>query len=184
MSNVTFITGNPSKAANFAKHIGMEVAHRAVDLDEIQTIDHCKLVEHKVRQAYTQLQRPVLVEDVAFSFEAWNGLPGPFVKFFVDVENGLENMCRMLDGFESRRAFASCMFGYYDGEKLQFFEGRVYGNVVDHPRGENGYGYDALFAPDGFDGHTAAELDDRAYARYYTAVKPFADVREFLQNKL
>lgn len=81
MKDVTFITGNPEKAANFSRHIGMDVAHHAADLDEIQTVDHRELVGHKVRQAYEQLGRPVLVEDVFFTYDAWDNLPGPFVKF-------------------------------------------------------------------------------------------------------
>lgn len=55
--------------------------HKKLDLDEIQTIDHRELVEHKVRQAYAATGQAVLVEDVFFNFETWGGLPGPFVKF-------------------------------------------------------------------------------------------------------
>lgn len=184
MSSVTFITGNPEKAAAFSRYIGMDIFHHAADLDEIQTTDHRELVEHKVRQAYKQLQRPVLVEDVFFTFEAWGGLPGPFVKFFVTAEDGVENMCRMLDGFDNRQAYASCMFGYYDGSRLEFFESRIEGSVAEHPRGTGGYGFDRVFIPEGFDGKTAAELTEEEYDRYYTTIKPFVKVREFLQNEL
>lgn len=182
MTNVTFITGNPEKAANFARHIGMDIAHHSADLDEIQTIDHQELVEHKVRQAYQQLQRPVLVEDVFFTYEVLGTLPGPFVKFFVTANEGLEKMCRMLDGFTNRHATASCMFGYFDGTTLKLFEGRLGGEVVKHPRGSGGYGFDRLFAPDGFGGKTAAELSQNDYDRYYSHIKPFAEVREYLEK--
>lgn len=184
MSNVTFITGNPEKAAAFSKYMDMDVPHHAVDLDEIQTVSHRELVEHKVRQAYSQIGAPVLVEDVFFTYEAWGSLPGPFVKFFVTADNGVENMCRMLDGFKSRRAIASCMFGYYDGKKVELFEGRINGSIADQPRGDNGYGFDRVFIPDGFDGKTAAELTDEEYDTYYTTIKPFTKVREFLQDGL
>jgi inosine/xanthosine triphosphate pyrophosphatase family protein len=50
-----------------------------------------------------------LVEDVSLRFTALGGLPGPFVKFFVDAPDGLEKMCRMLDAFESREARAECV---------------------------------------------------------------------------
>lgn len=184
MSDVTFITGNPEKAAAFSRYMNMDIPHHATDLDEIQTVDHRELVEHKVHQAYAQLERPVLVEDVFFTYEAWGNLPGPFVKFFVTAENGVENMCRMLDRFENRRAFASCMFGYYDGKKVEFFEGRIDGSIAEHPRGAGGYGFDRVFIPDGFDGKTAAELSEKEYNRYYTTVKPFVKVHDFLQNEL
>lgn len=89
-------------------------------------------------------------------------------------------MARMLDGFENRRATASCMIGYFDGEKVSLFEGNLGGTIAQSPRGSGGYGFDRIFEPGGFDGKTAAELDEAGYDKYYTAIKPFAKLREFL----
>ena len=182
MKNVVFVTGNPEKAANFAKHMGMDIAHQPAELDEIQTLNPAELVGHKARQAYEQIGQPVLVEDVTFVFEAWGELPGPFVKFFVTIEDGPAKMCRMLDSFDTRRAAAMCTFGYYDGHELRLFSGELGGEIADQPRGSGGYGFDRVFVPDGFDGQTAAELDEAGYDRYYSTIKPFAKVREFLQE--
>src|SRR5688572_8872053 len=112
--NVLFITGNQSKADYLAKLLGMPLDHHKYDLDEIQSMHLDKIVTHKVKQAYKLAGRPVLVEDVGLGFTALNGLPGPFVKFFVDQTEGLEKMCRMLDGFGDRSARAETVFGYYD----------------------------------------------------------------------
>lgn len=184
MNDVVYVTGNPEKADNFAKHIGVSVAHQPAELDEIQTLDAAELVEHKVRQAFDQLRKPVLVEDITLSFEALGGLPGPFVKFFVhagtDLESGVERMCRMLDGFDNRRAVATCTFGYYDGERLELFEGSLAGTIADSPRGDGGFGFDRIFIADGFDDKTAAQLGSDDYEKYYTTIKPFKKVREFL----
>jgi len=43
-------------------------------------------------------------------------------------------------------------------------EGRCPGCVIDEPRGANGFGYDPLFVPDGFE-QTFAELDSAAKNR-------------------
>jgi non-canonical purine NTP pyrophosphatase (RdgB/HAM1 family) len=182
MSTVIFVTGNPEKARHFSQHIGYDIAHRRAELDEIQTLKTDELVEHKARQAYQQLQQPVLVEDVSFVCEALGSLPGPFVKFFVEEKNGVENICRMMDGFASRRARAQCVFGYFDGNKIRFFEGYTDGAIAQHPRGENGYGFDRIFEPDGFSGKTAGQLRDEDYDRYYMTIKPFEKVKEFLVN--
>lgn len=179
---LVFITGNPEKARNFARHMGMDIAHHEADLDEIQTTNHRELVEHKVRQAYDQLQCPVLVEDVFFTYEVLGNLPGPFIKFFFDAKSGTENLCRILDGFDNRRAFASCMYAYFDGAQLEIFEGRIDGTIADHPRGTGGYGFDQVLIPDGFGGRTSAELPQDEYDRYYTTLKPFTKMREFLQK--
>lgn len=177
MKDVVFVTGNPEKAENFSKHMGAAISHQSAELDEIQTLDARALVEHKVRQAYQQIKKPVLVEDVTFVFKAWGKLPGPFVKFFVD--SGVDKMSHMLDGFDDRRAVARCMFGYFDGMNLEFFEGKIDGTVASTPRGTNGYGFDRVFEPEGFDGKTAGELTDEEYERYYQTIKPFAKLREF-----
>lgn len=182
MINVVFVTGNAEKAKSFSRHMGSTITHTGLDLDEIQTLDAKAVVEHKIKQAYQQVQQPVLVEDVTFSFESLNGLPGPFIKFFVDVDGGVNNMCRMLDGFESRRAVAQCVYGYYDGNELRYFEGSIAGGVALEPRGENGFGFDKIFIPDGFDNKTAAELDETEYDAYYSTIKPFADLKDFLEQ--
>lgn len=182
MKDVVFVTGNADKAARFAQHMGMDIAHAPAELDEIQTLDPTELVGHKARQAYEQIGKPVLVEDVTFTYEAWGELPGSFVKFFVEADDGAEKMCRMLDGFENRRAEGRCTFGYFDGDELSIFSGTVQGVVAEHPRGTGGYGFDRIFEIDGSNGRTAAELNETEYDTYYTTIKPFAQVRAFLET--
>ena len=107
MKTITFITGNQHKADYLSRMLGLPLKHRAVDLTEIQSTSLEEVVEYKVRQAYVIAKCPVLVEDVALGFTALDGLPGPFIKFFVEAPNGLENLCRMLDGFDDRSARAN-----------------------------------------------------------------------------
>ncbi|HSW91909.1 MAG TPA: non-canonical purine NTP pyrophosphatase [Candidatus Saccharimonadales bacterium] len=175
-----FITGNQDKADYLAKMLGISLEHVKVDLDEIQSLDLDAIVEHKVRQAYDVVRKPVLVEDVALGFTAIGGLPGPFVKFFVDAPDGLENMCRILDGFSDRTARASCTFGYFDGETVTLFRGGLDGEIANAPRGENGYGWDKIFSPEGYGGKTRAELTPSDDVTSYATIKPFAALRKFL----
>jgi len=177
-----FITGNQNKADYLARTLGIALDHKKVELDELQSMDLNVIVEHKVKQAYEIVGKPVLVEDVALSFEALGGLPGPFVKFFVEAPRGLEVMCRMLDGFNTRRALASSAFAYYDGQRLEIFRGELVGAIAMQPRGENGYGWDKIFEPDGFGGKTRAELSPEGDAITYATIKPFAALREFLNS--
>jgi non-canonical purine NTP pyrophosphatase (RdgB/HAM1 family) len=178
----TFITGNQDKADYLARTLGIPLEHQKVELDELQSTSLEAIVEHKVKQAYDLIKKPVLVEDVALGFDALDGLPGPFVKFFVDAPNGLEGMCRMLDGFPDRGAIASCVFGYYDGETLKMFQGSLKGKIAEHPRGENGFGWDKIFEPVGYEGKTRAELTPDGDASTYATIKPFAALREFLNQ--
>ena len=180
MKTITFITGNQHKADYLSRMLGLPLKHRAVDLTEIQSTSLEEIVEHKVRQAYAVAKRPVLVEDVALGFTALDGLPGPFIKFFVEAPNGLENLCRMLDGFDDRSAVAACVFGYYDGHQVKLFRAELGGVIAKHPAGDGGFGWDKIFCPDGYGGRTRAELTPNEDIDTYRLFKPIDAVRQFL----
>lgn len=140
-------------------------------------MDLKEIVGHKVRQAYDHIKAPVIVEDVSLEFEALGGLPGPFIKFFVE-RIPFEDICRLLDG-KSRKATAKCVFGYYDGETLQLFEGSMDGEVPQAPVGEGGYGWDKIFIPNGYS-VTRAQMNEAEYQTTYLQIKPFAALKAFL----
>ncbi|HEY4483260.1 MAG TPA: non-canonical purine NTP pyrophosphatase [Candidatus Paceibacterota bacterium] len=176
---VTFITGNQKKADYLAKYLGHPVKHLKLDLDEIQSLDLKEIVEHKVRQAYEKVKGPVIVEDVSLEFEALGGLPGPFIRFFVD-NVAYETMCEMING-KSRRATAKATMGYYDGQTLKIFEGALGGEIAMKPSGDNGYDWDKIFIPDGYK-VTRANLSEEDYQSTYLKIKPFAALKDFLAS--
>lgn len=182
MRSVTFITGNQNKANNLARLLGVRLDHVKLDLDEIQSVTLRDIVEHKAKQAYEIIQRPVIVDDVGLEFVALGGLPGPFVKFFVGA--GTEKMCRMLDGFDSRSATGKAGIGYYDEEGFRYFEGEIHGVIAAHPRGEGGFGWDAIFEPEGYGGRTRAELSSEEYDEVYQLIRPIAELSEFIKRKV
>jgi non-canonical purine NTP pyrophosphatase (RdgB/HAM1 family) len=177
-----FISGNQNKINYLTKTLGIQLEHKKIDLDEIQSADPKVVIEHKVRQAYALIQTPVLVEDTSLSFTALDNLPGPFVKFFVDAENGLENMCRMLDGFSDRSAYGSVIYGYFDGDTIRFFEGRLDGTIAEHPRGDGGYGWDKIFIPNGYNGRTRAELSPQDDIETYNKLRDTQGLHDFLTH--
>ena len=178
-----FITGNQNKVDYLRRTLGIELNIQNIELDEIQSADPREVVAHKVRQAYEIINQPVLVEDTSLSFNALDGLPGPFVKFFRTAHNGLEMMCRMLDGFEDRSAYATAIYAYYDGKELHTFAGRLNGIIADHPRGEGGYGWDAIFEPEGYGGRTRAELTPEEDVESYAKIRDYEGLRAFLKGQ-
>ncbi|MES2225288.1 MAG: non-canonical purine NTP pyrophosphatase [Patescibacteria group bacterium] len=181
MKEVVFITGNQKKADYLGQLLGHPIEHVKVDLDEVQSLDLKEVVKHKLRQAYAQVERPVLVEDVALEFTALGRLPGTFIKWFLE-ELSLEGLCRLLDGKE-RGAKARCVFGYFDGQTESYFEGGMDGTVPEKPAGEGGYGWDAVFIPEGYS-LTRAELSAEDDHKTYMQIKPIEQVRNFLYGNL
>lgn len=179
MKQITFITGNQNKADYLAKFLGFPVEHQKLDLDELQSLDLKEIVEHKVKQAYELIKKPVIVEDVSLEFLALGRLPGTFIRFFVD-EVPFETICSMLDGM-SRKAIARCVFGYYDGQDLELFESSMDGEIAEIPAGENGWGWDRLFIPEGYS-VTRASLNEEDDRKTYLQIKPFAKLKAFLEK--
>lgn len=177
-----FITGNQHKADNLGKFLGVKLVHRKLELDEIQSASLEVVLEHKAQQAYAAVGQAVLVDDVALGFTALGGLPGPFIRYFVESDNGLEHLCRMLDGFDTRTAQGSAALGYYDGTHFEIFTGTISGTIAEHPSGDGGYGWDAIFCPDGYGGRTRAELNETEYRTVYEQIRPFSELRRFLEQ--
>lgn len=179
---LTFVTGNAHKAEKTSLLIGRPLQHQKLDLDEIQTMDLTKLVEHKVRQAYELIKSPVIVDDFGFCLGALYDLPGPFTKFFVEPEGGDEKLCRIADILNDRSASIVSVVGYFDGKSLEIFEGTFYGKISDHPKGKNGIGTDRIFIPDGYN-KTRAQMDDKEYNEFYEKFRPFDKLRDFLNER-
>lgn len=180
MKDLVFITGNQNKADYLAKWLKIPLQHQKIDLDEIQSLDLREVVANKARRAYDIVQKPVLVEDVSLSFDAFDRLPGTFIKWFL-TEIGSEELCKMLDHLPSRKAKASIYFCYYDGQDMQFFYGQMRGEIAEKPRGKNGFGWDEIFIKDGMD-KTRAELTGDEQERTSMRHAVHAELREFLTN--
>lgn len=180
---ITFVTGNQHKADKTAQLLVRQISHEKVDLDELQTTNLSELAEHKVRQAYEKLQRPVMVDDYGLGFDSLNGLPGLFIKFFIEAEDGLEKLCRIVDVLDNkRRAYTKTVIAFYDGTTLKVFEKVLHGCIADHPVGTNGIHTDQIFMPDGYGGKTRAQLNDEEYDEVYKKVRPLNELKEFLDE--
>jgi len=150
MEDLTFITGNPSKAEQLSRHLDVPVKHHRLDLPEIQSLDLREVAEEKARAAFQILGTPVLVEDTSLTFTALGRLPGPLIKWFLK-ELGNEGLTRILDGYEDRSCLAEVIFALYDGSEMRTFSGECAGRIAPRPLGEEGFGWDPVFIPEGHD---------------------------------
>ena len=155
MQKIIFVTGNDNKAREAEGILGLPVERVKLDLDEIQSMDLRKIVEHKARQAYAHVGKPVIVEDVSFAIRQLNGLPGTLIKWF---QNGIgsQGVADLLTK-PDRSVSYIVSYGFFDGEKFLYAEGVLNGVVAKEPRGAEGFGFDTIFIPDGYE-RTMSEL--------------------------
>ncbi|XP_005795604.1 inosine triphosphate pyrophosphatase [Xiphophorus maculatus] len=157
---VVFVTGNPKKVEEVVHILGdqfpYKVVSKKIDLPEYQG-EPDEVCIQKCKEAARQIDGPVIVEDTCLCFRALGGLPGPYIKWFLNQlqPTGLHTL---LAGFEDKSAWALCTFAFSAGrgEPVQLFRGKVEGMIVE-PRGPPDFGWDPCFEPDGYD-KTYAEL--------------------------
>lgn len=179
-AGLLFVTSNPGKAREASAFLGREVEARPLELPEVQSLDFREVARAKALVAARALGVPVLVEDSGLAVSGWGGFPGPLTKWITGAALGPEGLAKMLDGFSDRGAEAVSVLavarpGDRPGDVL-VAEGRVEGSIALHPRGENGFGWDVVFVPEG-ETRTYAEMaDGEKNARSHRA-RAFAALR-------
>lgn len=128
--------------------------------DGLTFVDNALL---KARAGAKATGLPCVADDSGLTVKALNGMPGILSARWSgnhgdDQANNALLLAQMADINERAAAFVSCCaLATPDG--LEFTaEGRWEGELLREPRGENGFGYDPLFAPADADGRSSAEL--------------------------
>lgn len=152
---IYFLTGNKNKFEEVKAILG-EVEQLDIDLPEIQEIDAKEIIKAKLLEALNHKQGEFLVEDTSLYFDCLHGLPGPLIKWFLKTI-GNEGLFNIADKLENLTAEAKTIVGFAKShDEIYFFEGSIKGQIVS-PRGDNGFGWDKIFEPDGFS-KTFAEM--------------------------
>lgn len=116
-----FITGNKSKLLEVQSMLeGVEALD--IDLPEIQELDAHKIIKAKLEEAQKHHTGEFIVEDTSLYFEVLNGLPGPFIKWFLQTV-GNDGLYKIAESFGNFKAEAKTIIGYSDsGGGINFFE--------------------------------------------------------------
>jgi len=167
--SITFVTGNKKKLEEVQRIMNVDeanfpygIVNVKIDLPEFQG-DPMFIAEEKCKIAAKMVGGPVLTEDTSLCFNALNGLPGPYIKWFLE-KCGLDGLNNMLAGDDDKNAYAQTIVAFCNGpgDKVHLFDGRTNGKIV-RPRGSLDFGWDPIFEPDEGKGKTYAEMkkDDK-----------------------
>lgn len=129
------------------------------------------------------LKLSVVADDSGLEIEALNGEPGIHSKRWIhgSDEDRNNHLLNQLKDSSNRRATFTTVLAYYDIDTQQysFFEGKVAGTIAEFPRGQQGFGYDPLFIPDGYT-QTFGELGSEVKNTVSHRARAFLLFKDFL----
>ncbi|PLX08924.1 MAG: non-canonical purine NTP pyrophosphatase [Marinilabiliales bacterium] len=115
----------------------------------------------KARYVFEKYNINCFADDTGLEVDALNGAPGVYsARYAGQDKNSEDNIDKLLNELKDlpfRKArFRTVVALVLDGKEY-FFEGIVEGEIIEQRKGEGGFGYDAVFMPEGLNA-TFAEL--------------------------
>ncbi len=109
----------------------------------------------KARFVHDTLNENCFSDDTGLEIEALGGKPGVYSARYAgepsDAKKNVELILEQMKGEENRKAqFRTIIVLIYRGEEY-YFEGIIRGEIAKVCSGDNGFGYDPIFVPEGYD---------------------------------
>lgn len=166
MKNIVFASSNEGKTIEIRKIL--EHSYRVLNLKDIgcdvdipETAD---TFEGNALQKSSYVVRhfnlDCFADDSGLEVFALDGEPGVFSARYSgsrDTEKNIDFLLKKMRHQSDRTAQFRTVISLYYQQKNYFFEGVIKGTLLSERRGSNGFGYDPIFVPDGYD-KTFAQL--------------------------
>lgn len=191
MTTLIFATNNKNKVEEIRKVIGnkfdiitLEEAGIDIDIPE----PHDTIEENAAEKSnfiYKLTGKNAFGEDTGLEIEALNNEPGVLSARYAGDEKShqknIEKVLLNLNGVENRTAqFKTIISLIIDGKQLMF-EGICKGKIIHEQRGNQGFGYDPIFVPEGSE-KTFAEMNLDEKSVYSHRRKATDKLIEYLSN--
>ena len=166
MKQLVFATANPHKLEEVQAMLPSDIQLISLadigfsgDIPETETTIEGNALQ-KARHIYDLYNMPCFADDSGLETEALNGAPGVYSARYAGVEGAQEerahaNMNKLLNelaGKANRKARFRTVIAYIDADNnSHLFEGIVNGLIIEKAVGKEGFGYDPIFVPDGYD---------------------------------
>lgn len=165
---IVFATNNNHKLSEIQDILGNTIEVKSlkdigchVDIPETGTTLE-ENAQIKANYVWDNFQTMVFADDTGLEIDALNGEPGVYSARYAggeghDSEANIQKVLANLQGVENRKArFRTVIAFIYKDKKTgnkttKLIEGIVDGSIITEKRGEAGFGYDAIFVPEGYD---------------------------------
>lgn len=152
----------------------------------------------KAQYVYDHYHLSCFADDTGLEVEALDGAPGVHSARYAegtdhDSEANMAKLLRELDGKENRKArFRTvicyiekkdvCPCGCTSIKKIHQFDGIIEGHIATRKQGTEGFGYDPIFVPEGYD-QSFAQLGEEIKNGISHRARAVAKLAEYLKNK-
>lgn len=165
---IVFATNNQHKLSEIRQILGDRVEVLSlqdigcdVDIPETGTTLEENALQ-KAQYIYDHYHLDVFADDTGLEVDALDGAPGVYSARYAggeghDSEANMTKLLKELNGIDNRKARFRTVIALIQQGEVHEFEGIVNGEIFRERRGGEGFGYDPIFRPDGYD-LTFAEL--------------------------
>jgi len=138
----------------------------------------------KAKAIYDKFNLPTIADDSGIVAVQLGNEPGVYSARYAgesatDEENNIKLLERLKSLPEPHRGKFVCAAVYYFGTDFKVAMGEINGQIIKEPRGTNGFGYDPLFLPDGYD-KTSAELPPETKNKISHRYRAFNQLKVYL----
>ena len=169
-----FASNNPNKLKEIKEIIPTKI--KLLNLRDIKCFDDIpeneKTIEKnaifKANFIHVKFNVNVFSDDTGLEVSALNGEPGVYSARYAGEEKNtgknIEKLLFKMRNIKHRKARFKTVIALYLNKKLHLFEGIVNGEILNHKKGLNGFGYDCIFKPNGYDksfGELPLEIKNR-----------------------
>ncbi len=127
-----------------------------------------------------------LADDSGLCIDALGGQPGIYSARYAETpQKRIERVLKELDGIKNRKAHFTCCMTLIapDGSIAFACEGICKGSIIEEAKGTNGFGYDPIFMPEGYN-KTIAELPEDEKNRISHRSKALVKVIDYIKTQV
>lgn len=192
MRTLIFATNNQNKVKEIRSVLGNDFSiitlkEADIDIDIPEPHDTLEAnAKEKSTVIHALTHKNCFSEDTGLEVEALNGEPGVrsarYAGDETDFKKNIEKLLQNMDGQRNRLARFRTVISLILDKQEYFFEGICNGMITENEAGENGFGYDPVFIPEGA-AKTFAQMSLEEKNEYSHRKKATAKLIAFLKEK-
>ncbi|TDT45530.1 XTP/dITP diphosphohydrolase [Maribacter spongiicola] len=164
---LVFATHNPNKlkeiqqlVPSFIELVSLDMIGCTTDIPETATTleGNARIKADFITNTY---QIPCFADDTGLIVNSLNGDPGVYSARYAGPENdanaNMDKLMANLSDQKDRSAYFNTIIALNLNGKTHIFDGSIHGEIIEIKKGNNGFGYDPIFKPNGYS-ETFAQL--------------------------